>query len=98
MSKYNVGDLISQRLEDGVSYQLQVVKVFQDEPVKKFDKNDIVEFLKTKPDGASPTEIGEAFGKSYAQASSWACTKLKSLVEAGKVNKISGRKYTVSGL
>lgn len=55
--------------------------------------NDILNYLKSQKFFSSPTEIGLHFGKSYNNASSWACFSLKKLVQVGKVKKI-GRKYS----
>lgn len=53
-------------------------------------KQQILQFLYNNSFRAvwfSPTEIGMECGKTYTQASSWACGPLKALIKEGKVVK-----------
>ena len=45
----------------------------------------------------TPTKIGEACGKHYDVASSWACAGLKGLVKAGLVEKVEAGTYCLTG-
>lgn len=47
----------------------------------------------------TPTEVGEACGKDYAQASSWVASPLRVLVRVGLVERRKGGQYRyVKGL
>lgn len=50
----------------------------------------ILKVLHKRPHGLSPTQIGEACGKDYATASSWAASALKSLVAQELVSRRQG--------
>ncbi len=56
----------------------------------------ILSYLKKCTGPASPTEIGQACGKDYYAASSWAASGLKSLVKAGIVTRYDGGHYELS--
>jgi predicted ArsR family transcriptional regulator len=47
-----------------------------------------LEFLFDDSNAHSPTDVGAALGKSYAQASSYACRALKPLVADGLVERV----------
>lgn len=52
-------------------------------------KEKILEYLKDKPFGARPTQIGMALGKKYVNASSSVNQPLKQLIKQGKVTRSS---------
>lgn len=56
----------------------------------------ILAYLRRCTGPASPTEIGEACGKPYASASSWAAGGLKSLVKSGVVTRYNGGFYEIA--
>lgn len=59
-------------------------------------KYDILDYLSRCTGPASPTEIGEASGKPYRIASSWASPGLKSLVKDGAVVRYEGGFYEIT--
>lgn len=50
-------------------------------------KADVLKALRGHPAGMTPTKIGQACGKDYACASSWANSALKSLQARGYVSR-----------
>lgn len=58
----------------------------------------ILSYLRICTGPATPTEIGQACGKPYASASSWANGGLKKLVASGDVIRYDGGYYEVARL
>lgn len=56
----------------------------------------IMEYLRRCTSPATPTEIGQACGKTYSHASSWASSGLKPLVRDGHVIRHDGAYYEVA--
>lgn len=59
-------------------------------------QSEIIAYLSICTSPASPTEIGEACGRSYSLASSWACSGLKVLISNGEVRRLDGGYYELT--